>query len=82
MQLEQVIQRLKAKKIQLDFDDKAVEYLANKGFDPIYGARPLKRVIQSDLLNPLSKEIISGEFRPGDTIKVQAKNGVLQLEKA
>jgi ATP-dependent Clp protease ATP-binding subunit ClpB len=82
VQLEQVFERLKSKKIQLDVDETAISFIAGKGFDPIYGARPLKRVIQTDLLNPLAKEIISGQFKAGDTIKVRAKNGVLQLEKA
>lgn len=81
VQLEQVEQRLKAKKIQLDIDEETVKYLANKGFDPIYGARPLKRVIQSDLLNPLSKEIISGHFKSGDTVKVRTKKGEIELLK-
>ena len=62
-------------------DTASIEWLAKKGFDPVYGARPLKRVIQNDLLNPLSTEIISGAFRAGDTIIVAVKNGVLQLEK-
>lgn len=72
VQLNLVAQRLKAKKIVIDFDKKAVEFLAQKGYDPIYGARPLKRVIQSELLNPLSKEIISGKIKSGDTVKVSA----------
>jgi ATP-dependent Clp protease ATP-binding subunit ClpB len=72
VQLELVAQRLKAKRIQVEFDDKAVDFLAKKGYDPIYGARPLKRVIQSELLNPLSKEIIAGKIKAGDTVKVKA----------
>lgn len=70
VQLDQVVKRLKAKKINLEFDKDAIDYLAKKGFDPIYGARPLKRVIQSELLNPLSKEIIAGTLKSGDTLKV------------
>ena len=81
VQLNLVMQRLKAKKISLEIDTASIEWLAKKGFDPVYGARPLKRVIQNDLLNPLSTEIISGAFRAGDTIIVAVKNGVLQLEK-
>jgi ATP-dependent Clp protease ATP-binding subunit ClpB len=77
VQLELVRDRLKAKKIQIDFDDKAVAMLAKKGYDPIYGARPLKRVIQSELLNPLSKEIIGGKVKAGDTVKVSAKDNHL-----
>jgi ATP-dependent Clp protease ATP-binding subunit ClpB len=82
VQMQHVLERLKAKKINLDVDDDAVKLLANKGFDPVYGARPLKRVIQTDLLNPLSKEIISGNFKAGDTIKVRNKKGALELTRA
>lgn len=77
VQLELVRDRLKAKKITIDFDDKAIEMLAKKGYDPIYGARPLKRAIQTELLNPLSKEIISGKVKSGDNIKVSAKDNHL-----
>lgn len=72
VQLELVAQRLKAKKISIDFDQKAIEFLAKKGYDPIYGARPLKRVIQTELLNPLSKEIIAGRVKAGESVKVSA----------
>lgn len=71
VQLELVAQRLKAKKINIDFDSSAVEFLAKKGYDPIYGARPLKRVIQTELLNPLSKEIIAGKVKAGDTLHIK-----------
>ncbi len=77
VQLEQVVQRLKAKKIAVEFSDEAVSFLAKKGFDPIYGARPLKRVIQSELLNPLSKEIISGKIKSGDQVRVKFDNNKL-----
>ena len=77
VQLELVRERLKAKKIQIDFDDKAIAMLAKKGYDPIYGARPLKRVIQTELLNPLSKEIIGGKVKSGDNVKVSAKDNHL-----
>lgn len=74
VQLDLVVKRLKAKKINLEFDDQAVHFLAKKGYDPIYGARPLKRVIQTELLNPLSKQIISGQIKAGETIKVSASD--------
>jgi ATP-dependent Clp protease ATP-binding subunit ClpB len=70
VQLNSVEDRLKAKKITLDFDNTVLDRLAEKGFDPIYGARPLKRVIQTDVLNPLSKMLISSEIKAGDKIKV------------
>ncbi|MFS4458122.1 ATP-dependent chaperone ClpB [Bdellovibrio sp. HCB2-146] len=77
VQLDLVKERLKAKKIQIDFDEKSIELLAKKGYDPIYGARPLKRVIQTELLNPLSKEIIGGKVKSGDVVKVSAADGHL-----
>lgn len=74
VQLKIVIERLKNKKIGLEFSDSAMNYLAKIGYDPIYGARPLKRVIQSEVLNPLSKDMISGKYKSGDNIKVDLKN--------
>ena len=71
VQLELVAQRLKAKKIMIEFENSVIEFLAKKGYDPIYGARPLKRAIQTELLNPLSKEIISGKVRAGDSVRVK-----------
>jgi ATP-dependent Clp protease ATP-binding subunit ClpB len=75
VQLQQVIERLAEKRIALDFDDKAIAWLAKKGYDPMYGARPLKRVIQTDVLNPLAKLILEG--KAGTKLKVSAdKNGL------
>ncbi|MBX2987413.1 MAG: ATP-dependent chaperone ClpB [Bdellovibrionaceae bacterium] len=82
VQLDQVVKRLKARKIQLEIDDKAVKWLAKKGFDPVYGARPLKRVIQTDLLNPLSKDIIAGTIKSGDTVVVKGGDSGLKIGKA
>jgi ATP-dependent Clp protease ATP-binding subunit ClpB len=72
VQLRAVEQRLSAKKIEVTFSDAAIKLLADLGFDPVYGARPLKRVIQTELLNPLSKEIIAGTFKSGDKLRVDA----------
>ncbi|MGH8090284.1 MAG: hypothetical protein ACREO6_02405, partial [Rudaea sp.] len=55
--------------------------LGNIGFDPVYGARPLKRAIQQQLENPLAKAILEGQFQPGDTIAVDAANGRLVFAK-
>ncbi len=68
VQLAAVIERLKAKKVTVEFKDETLDRLAEKGFDPIYGARPLKRVIQTDILNPLSTKLISGELKAGDKL--------------
>ncbi len=80
VQLQQVENRLKAKKINLDITPAAIQYLARKGFDPLYGARPLKRVIQSELLNPLSRELISGQIKAGDTVKVKTDGESIKIE--
>lgn len=71
VQLQEVIKRLKSKRIDLEFSKDAVQSLAEKGFDPVYGARPLKRVIQSEVLNPLAKEMLAGAVKPGDRVMVE-----------
>lgn len=72
IQLAQVMKRLQDKRIQVDFDENALHFLAQKGFDPVFGARPLKRVIQSEVLNPLAKELIGGRLKAGDLVKIGA----------
>ncbi|MEY8840846.1 hypothetical protein AB9K41_17620, partial [Cribrihabitans sp. XS_ASV171] len=56
----------------LALDDSAREWLANKGYDPVYGARPLKRVIQQELQNPLAEALLAGEIKDGETVPVRA----------
>src|SRR5690606_18578137 len=60
--------RLAERQLSLELTDKALDLLGNVGFDPVYGARPLKRAIQQQLENPLARRILEGEFAPGDTI--------------
>lgn len=81
VQLRVVEERLRARRIQVEFSDQAIALLAQKGFDPIYGARPLKRVIQQELLNPLSKEIIAGQIRNGDRVRVEASGNDLKISR-
>jgi ATP-dependent Clp protease ATP-binding subunit ClpB len=81
VQLRAVDQRLKAKRIGVSYSEAAIQWLAQRGFDPIYGARPLKRVIQTELLNPLSNALIKGEFKSGENITVELSNGKLLLQK-
>ena len=81
VQLKQVADRLQQKRITADFSDAAVQLLGRRGFDPLYGARPLKRVIQTELLNPLSKEIISGQVKPGDHIHILVKEDQLVIQR-
>jgi ATP-dependent Clp protease ATP-binding subunit ClpB len=57
--------------------DRAKELLAKEGYDPQFGARPLKRAIQEQLLNPLATKLLDGDFKPGDKIKVSANDGDL-----
>ena len=73
--------RLGDRDIRLELDDKAADLLGASGFDPVYGARPLKRAIQQQLENPLAQRILSGDFAPGDTIRVSAKDGALVMRK-
>ncbi len=74
MQLAQVKKRLAEKKIKLKISEKAKKLIAELGFDPVYGARPLKRVIQKQILDPLALKMVSGEIKPGESFKVDVKN--------
>jgi ATP-dependent Clp protease ATP-binding subunit ClpB len=72
IQLRHLVKRLAARKIELDLDDAAKKWLSDAGYDPVYGARPLKRVIQRDLQDPLAEMILSGDVKDGDLIHVSA----------
>jgi ATP-dependent Clp protease ATP-binding subunit ClpB len=72
IQAARLLKRLAARKITLALDDGARKWLANEGYDPVFGARPLKRVIQSALQNPLAEMLLAGDVRDGDTIEVTA----------
>ncbi|MCK5164816.1 MAG: hypothetical protein KAQ72_13910, partial [Desulfobacula sp.] len=69
IQIKQLNQRLKSRNLQIHLDDSAMEHLAKKGYDPVFGARPLKRVIQQEIENPLSMTILKGEFSRDETIE-------------
>ncbi|MGA2869199.1 MAG: hypothetical protein ABSF34_08570, partial [Verrucomicrobiota bacterium] len=69
--------RLAQQNFTLDVDAAAKKLLAREGYDPQFGARPLKRAIQDQLLNPLSMRLLEGEFKPGDKIKVTVKDDEL-----
>jgi ATP-dependent Clp protease ATP-binding subunit ClpB len=66
--------------MQLELDDPARSLLGEAGFDPVYGARPLKRAIQHQLENPLAQAILRGDFGPGASIRVTARDGRLAFE--
>ncbi len=82
IQLERVRRRLADRKIALELTDAAKLLLGDEGFDPVYGARPLKRTIQRRVLDPLSLELLEGKFHDGDTIRVDALDGRLVFTKA
>ena len=71
IQLRDLMKRLQDKRIQVEFDPAALQLLGKKGFDPVFGARPLKRVIQSEVLNPLARQIIAGSLKAGDLVRVE-----------
>jgi len=80
LQLERVTKRLAKQGLTLNLSDDAIAYIGNQGYDPVYGARPLKRAIQTYLLDPLSLSILEGKFAEGDTINAGIKEGVLSFE--
>ena len=82
IQLRRLDQRLAAQQLSLTLDPAARRLLAREGFDPQYGARPLKRAIQEKFLDPLASKLLAGEFKPGDHVTVTAKSGELRFAKA
>jgi ATP-dependent Clp protease ATP-binding subunit ClpB len=79
IQLEQLHDQLITQGINLQFTDYALDYLADRGFDPQYGARPLKRVIQKDIINLLSKRIIGGEIDKSKPVLIDVFDGVVVM---
>jgi len=77
IQTEYLGKRLAERQLRLEISDKAIDLLGNVGFDPVYGARPLKRAIQQQLENPLARQILEGRFQPGDAVRVDAEGGQL-----
>ncbi len=80
-QLHRLEQRLAKQQLTLEVDKSAKLLLAREGYDPQFGARPLKRAIQDHLLDPLATKLLKGEFKPGDSIKAVAKDGELEFQK-
>lgn len=74
IQLSSLRKRLAVRELNIEFTDAALDHIADAGFDPVYGARPLKRAIQSQVENPLAQEILAGKFLPGETIKVDVQD--------
>jgi ATP-dependent Clp protease ATP-binding subunit ClpB len=83
IQLRRFAERLAKRDLRIVLDDAAKDYLGEVGWDPVYGARPLKRAIQQHLENPLAQKILAGEFAPGETIHVsRGAGGELKFERA
>ena len=73
-------QRLHQQNIALSLTPEALSYLAEAGFDPVYGARPLKRIIQQKLENPLAQALLTGQFKPGELVIASCADGNLQFK--
>lgn len=81
IQLNSLRKRLAVRELNIEFTDAAMDHIADAGFDPVYGVRPLKRAIQSQVENPLAQEILAGKFLPGETIQVDVKDGSLSFNE-
>lgn len=81
LQVADFARRLAEQQLSVEVDDDALDVLATDGYDPVFGARPVKRAIQRDLENPIAKDIIAGKFPPGSRIIVGARNGKLSIAR-
>ena len=81
IQLKAVAKRLAAQQLTMEITDDAKRHLAKAGYDPQFGARPLKRTVQELLLNPLATRLLDGEYKPGDNIRINVTNDELTFEK-
>jgi ATP-dependent Clp protease ATP-binding subunit ClpB len=81
IQLAGLVRRLEERKIRVQLSDAAKDLLVREGYDPTYGARPLKRTIQRQILDPLAMRVLAGDFQEGDTVTVDAAGGALRFEK-
>ena len=82
LQMGQLVGRVAERGIEIELSDDARALLGNLGYDPTYGARPLKRVIQKQLVDKLALKILEGEFREGDVVHVRAEGGELAFDGA
>jgi ATP-dependent Clp protease ATP-binding subunit ClpB len=80
IQVQRLAQRLAAQDIHLELTEAALSEIAAAGFDPTFGARPLKRALQSQVENPLSRKLLDGTLAPKDTVRVDCRNGVIVFE--
>jgi len=82
LQVAKLISRVRERGVEVELTDEARTLLGNLGYDPTYGARPLKRVIQKQLVDRLALKLLEGEFQPGDHVLVDAVDGELAFSKA
>jgi ATP-dependent Clp protease ATP-binding subunit ClpB len=81
LQMARLLARLEERKITLHLSDAARQALIEEGYDPLYGARPLKRTLQRRVLDPLAMAVLQGEFREGDEVSLDVVDGALTFEK-
>ncbi|HID48985.1 MAG TPA: type VI secretion system ATPase TssH, partial [Chromatiales bacterium] len=82
IQIDYLRKRLADRNLELDISEAALDRIGEAGFDPVYGARPLKRAIQHDIENPLAQEILAGKYLPGDVIEVDVEGDRLVFRKS
>jgi ATP-dependent Clp protease ATP-binding subunit ClpB len=82
IQLRGLVKRLEDRKIHVELSEAAKDLVIEEGYDPTYGARPLKRTIQRRVLDPLAMRVLQGDFREGDRVRIDVKAGALTFDKA
>ena len=82
LQAGHLAERLRGRRISLELTEGALDWLAEKGYDPTYGARPLKRLLQTDIADPLAIQVLEGDYGEGDTVVVDAGADGLELSKS
>jgi ATP-dependent Clp protease ATP-binding subunit ClpC len=80
MFLDELVQRMMVREIELEIDEAVVEKLAHDGFDPVYGARPLRREIERQVENPLAMKLVSGDRAAGAHVKVTVRDAQIRLQ--
>jgi len=82
LEIQKVMVRLKSKNLQLTLDEKAKDFLVEKGFDPQYGARPMRRAVERHLEDPLAEEILKGSLHEGEMVQVTVENDKLVFRQS
>jgi ATP-dependent Clp protease ATP-binding subunit ClpC len=80
LEVDKVLMRIKAKEVHIDLKQSAKEFLIDKGHDPQYGARPMRRAVERFLEDPLAEELLRGHVKPGDRVEVIATEGKLSFQ--